>query len=164
MVLLKDGAYAEDAWVQVGDDETLTDKASVVSLTRWQNETSALRERNAPLGLRLEAGESPDAIADDVDRFEVIMLNFAAFKDGRGYSYARMLRQRYGYTRELRATGDVLRSQLQFMHRVGFDTYDVDERITPDVYAIEVGKIGNVYQPSVIDEETVLEKRAKGQG
>lgn len=162
MVLLKDGAYADDTWVQVSDDEALTDKASVVSLTRWQNETAALRTRNAPLGLRLEAGESPDAIADDIDRFEVIMLNFPAFKDGRAYSYARLLRQRYGYTRELRATGDVLRSQLQFMHRVGFDTFDVDERITPDVYANEVEKIGNVYQPSVIDEETVLEKRARG--
>ena len=162
MVLLKDGAYADDTWVQVGDDEALTDKASVVSLTRWKDEAPALRERNAPLGLRLEAGESPDAIADDIDRFEVIMLNFPAFKDGRAYSYARLLRQRYGYTRELRATGDVLRSQLQFMHRVGFDTFDVDKRITPEVYADEVGKIGNVYQPSVIDEDTVLEKRSRG--
>lgn len=161
MVLLRDGDYAEDIWVQADDNDPLTDKASVVSLTRWKSETEALRSRNAPLGLRLEAGESPDAIADDIDNFEVIMLNFAAFKDGRAYSYARLLRQRYGFTGELRATGDVLRSQLQFMHRLGFDTFDVDTRITPEVYANEIGKFSNVYQPSVVDQDTVIEKRKK---
>jgi uncharacterized protein (DUF934 family) len=161
MVLLKDGEYADDIWTQVDDNDPLTDKASVVSLTRWKSETETLRARNAPLGLRLEAGESPDAIADDIDNFEVIMLNFPAFKDGRAYSYARLLRQRYGFTGELRATGDVLRSQLQFMHRMGFDTFDVDTRITPEVYANEVARISNVYQPSVVAQDTVIEKRSK---
>ncbi len=122
-----------------------------------------MRARNAPLGLRLEPGQSPEAVADDLDHFEVIMLNFPAFKDGRAYSYARMLRQRYGYTRELRATGNVLRSQLQFMHRVGFNAYEVDDRITPEIFAEEVGRLHQVYQPSADDEKTVIEKRLEGQ-
>lgn len=159
MPLIKNGDFADDTWIDAGDDETLTDQASVVSLHRWQSETEALRARNAPLGLRLDAGESPDAIANDIGQFDLIKLNFPAFKDGRAYSYARMLRQRYGYSRELRATGNVLRSQLQFMHRVGFDAYDVDERITPEVYNEEISKLHEVYQPSADDRNTVIRKR-----
>lgn len=161
MALIKNGAFADDTWIDANDDDALTDQATVVSLHRWQSETDALKARNAPLGLRLDAGESPEAIADDVDQFDLIKLNFPAFKDGRAYSYARMLRQRYGYTRELRATGNVLRSQLQFMHRVGFDAFQVDDRITPEVYAEEVSKLHEVYQPSADDEHTVFDKRAK---
>lgn len=159
MALIKNGAFADDSWIDVSDDEALTDQASVVSLQRWQNETEALRARNAPLGLQLNAGESPEAIADDVDQFDLIKLNFPVFKDGRAYSYARMLRQRYGYSRELRATGNVLRSQLQFMHRVGFDAYEVDDRITPKVYAEEINKLHEVYQPSADSRSTVIGKR-----
>ncbi len=161
MPLIKNGALADDAWIDAGDDETLTDQASVVSLQRWQRDTEALRARNAPLGLRLDAGESPEAIADDIDQFDLIKLNFPAFKDGRAYSYARMLRQRYGYARELRATGNVLRSQLQFMHRVGFDAFEVDDRITPEIYAEEISRLHEVYQPSADDEHTVFDKRLK---
>lgn len=161
MALIKDGAFADDTWIDANDNEALTDQATVVSLHRWQSETDTLKARNAPLGLRLDAGESPEVIADDIDQFDLIKLNFPAFKDGRAYSYARMLRQRYGYTRELRATGNVLRSQLQFMHRVGFDAFEVDERITPEVYAEEVGRLHAVYQPSADDEDTVINKRAK---
>lgn len=161
MALIKDGAFAQDTWIDAGDEDALTDQASVVSLHRWQSETDALKARNAPLGLRLDAGENPEAIANDIDQFDLIKLNFPAFKDGRAYSYARMLRQRYGYTRELRATGNVLRSQLQFMHRVGFDAFEVDERITPEVYAEEVSRLHEVYQPSADDEDTVIEKRVK---
>ena len=164
MALIKNGTFVEDTWIDAGDEDALTDQACVVSLGRWQSETVALRARNAPLGVRLEAGESPEAIADDIDQFDLIKLNFPAFKDGRAYSYARMLRQRYGYTRELRATGNVLRSQLQFMHRVGFDAFEVDERITPKVYAEEIGRLHEVYQPSADDEDTVIEKRVNHKG
>lgn len=161
MALIKNGAFADDTWIDANDNEALTDQATVVSLHRWQSETDVLKARNAPLGLRLDAGESPEAIADDIDQFDLIKLNFPAFKDGRAYSYARMLRQRYGYTRELRATGNVLRSQLQFMHRVGFDAFEVDDRITPEVYAKEVSRLHEVYQPSADDEHTVFDKRVK---
>ena len=161
MPLIKNGALADDAWIDAGDDETLTDQASVVSLQRWQRDTEALRARNAPLGLRLDAGENPESIANDIDQFDLIKLNFPAFKDGRAYSYARMLRQRYGYARELRATGNVLRSQLQFMHRVGFDAFEVDDRITPEIYAEEISRLHEVYQPSADDEHTVFDKRLK---
>lgn len=161
MALIKNGAFADDTWIDANDNEALTDQATVVSLHRWQSETDVLKSRNAPLGLRLDAGESPEAIADDIDQFDLIKLNFPAFKDGRAYSYARMLRQRYGYTRELRATGNVLRSQLQFMHRVGFNAYEVDERITPEIYHSEIERLHQVYQPSADEEKTVIEKRGK---
>jgi len=162
MALIKNGAYIDDTWTKVSDEEALADNTNaIVSLTRWQKESELLSKRNAPLGLRLEAGESPEAITADLAAFDLIELSFPAFKDGRAYSYARMLRQDYGYEGELRATGDVLRSQVSFMHRVGFDAFEVDTRITPEVLAAELARYSHKYQPSSDDAATVIELRDK---
>ena len=160
MALIKNGAFAEDSWTHIADDETLDQNThAIVSLSRWNEERESLKARNAPLGLRLEAGESPEAVAEDLSSFHLIELNFPAFKDGRAYSYARMLRQEFGFEGELRASGDVLRSQLQFMHRVGFDAFEVDERITPDVLKTELSRFTHRYQPSSDGVPTVLDQR-----
>jgi uncharacterized protein (DUF934 family) len=66
-----------------------------------------------------------EEIADDLEHFQVIALNFPAFTDGRHYSSARLLRDRYGYKGEMRAIGDVLRDQLFYMRRCGFDAFAV---------------------------------------
>lgn len=162
MPLIKNGGYIEDTWTRITDDEAISDNTkAIVSLARWQAERDQLSKRNAPLGLRLEAGESPEAISDDLAAFSLIELSFPAFKDGRAYSYARMLRQEFGYEGELRATGEVLRSQVSFMHRVGFDAFDVDERITPEVLATEFARYSFRYQPSADDATTVIERRSK---
>ena len=161
MALIKDGQFSEDVWVRVADEESLSEETrAVVSLSRWKEEKANLLQRNAPLGIRLEPGENPESISEDVNAFSLIEVSFPAFKDGRGYSYARMLRQDYGYEGELRATGNVLRSQLSFMHRVGFNAFEVDERITPDVVAKELSRYSHRYQPSVNGGRTVLEERA----
>jgi uncharacterized protein (DUF934 family) len=162
MALIKDGSIVDDPWTPVADDAPIPESgAAIVSLNRWLGDIDALKARSAPLGLRLEAGESPEEIADEARHFDVIILNFPAFKDGRAYSYARMLRQTFGYKNELRATGEVLRSQLLFMHRVGFDAFEVDDRITPAVLAHELSRLTEKYQPSADNGETIIDKRQK---
>ena len=97
---------------------------SIVPLDLWLARRDELTDVSA-LGVWLDSDQHPEAIADDIGRFDVIAINFPAFKDGRGYSYARLLRDRYGYTGELRAVGDVLRDQLFYLRRCGFNAFAV---------------------------------------
>ena len=128
MPLIKQGDVTENHYTAVADDAPLPEAAPVlVSLARFQNEREALIARNAPLGLILKSSESPVVLGDDVHRFSLIAIEFPTFKDGRGFSYARRLRDQMGFDGELRAFGHLLPDQAQFLTRVGFDTVDVKE-------------------------------------
>ena len=109
MVLLKDGQTSNDTWQHLIDDNTLPSGPIIVSVTRWQRDRASLAARNMPLGLQLDAGVEPADVADDLHRFSLICLQFDSFTDGRPYSQARLLRERYGYRGELRARGNILR-------------------------------------------------------
>ena len=126
MPLIRENGTTEDPWRLVADDAELpADGAVIISLTRWLNERDVLRARKAPVGVRLKSDQRPELIAEDIERFDLIALEFPKFTDGRAYSSARLLRQRYGYEGELRAVGQVLRDQLQFMRRCGFDAFEI---------------------------------------
>ncbi len=125
MALIKDREVVEDGWTHI-DDETPVpaEGGAIVSIARWRVEREALAGRNAPIGVRLEPGDGPEAVLDDLDRLDLVAVPFDQFKDGRGYSTARLLRERHGFTGELRAVGDVLRDQIAFMERCGFDSFE----------------------------------------
>lgn len=93
----------------------------------WLDHAHALKARDGGLGIWLESHEEIEAVADDLAHFKVVALNFPVFSDGRHYSTARLLRDRYGYKGEVRAIGDVLRDQLFFMKRCGFDAFALRE-------------------------------------
>jgi uncharacterized protein (DUF934 family) len=107
-----------------------------------------LAGRNAPLGIRLRADQPPAEIVVDLDRFQVIALEFPSFVDGRAYSYARLLRERHGYRGELRAVGNVLRDQALFMRRCGFDSFEVAEGTGIAGWREALGEISVFYQPT----------------
>ena len=90
---------ADDAFVTVADDGALPESGgAIVSLARFQKERDALLTRNTPVGVRLQAGENPETLGADVHHFALIALEFPKFRDGRAFSWARMLRTRLGYT------------------------------------------------------------------
>ena len=134
--IIINGAVTDDAWkiVTLGADDT-PDKVSLpvgpllVPVAVWQARRRELVERQYEhgwdLGVWLSAEEGPELIAEDLDNFSVVGIEFSKFSDGRGYSTARLLRTRYGYNGELRALGDVLRDQLFYLSRVGFDAFAV---------------------------------------
>ena len=127
MALICDGKLVNDAYTSVIErDEFPAVGAILVSLEQWQSGRDALLRRQDPVGIRLQSSEHPEVIADDLDHFDLIELEFPAFRDGRAYSYARLLRDRYGFKRELRAVGDVLLEQLHYMSRVGFNAFELD--------------------------------------
>lgn len=162
MPLIKNGRQIDDRWRFLADDEPLPpDGPVVVSLERWQREQNLLLSRKGPLGIRLKAGQHPKTIAADVCRFELIALEFPKYTDGRAYSYARHLRERGGYKGELRAVGQVLRDQLLFMHRCGFDAYEIDRPDALEVWRKALGEISVFYQPTADGRPTVWTLRQR---
>lgn len=122
MQIIRDQKVVDDTWRFVAEGD-VGDGDVIVSLAIWQENRETLLARNGGIGVMLEPGDEPDDIKDDLDRLQVVALNFPTFTDGRHYSNARLLRERHGFTGELRAVGDVLRDQISYMHRCGFDTF-----------------------------------------
>ena len=150
MPIIEDEKLVEDGWVSVADDAELpTNDPAIVSLDKWLEDRESLGKRNAPLGIRLKAGQSPDLIADDLGRFDVIALEFPVFTDGRAYSYARMLRERYAYGGQVRAVGNVLRDQYFFMRRCGFDAFEVADGTRLEDWLESDQEINVLYQQAI---------------
>lgn len=156
MALIKQDAVVADEWVQVDDDTALPDaEAIVISLARWQRERASLEQRNGRLGLRLKSDETAADVAADLHRFALIAVEFPTFKDGRGYSTARLLRERHGYGGELRAVGNVLPDQALFLERCGFDSYEVGDEVKLPVWSRARQSISGRYQPAVDGGRTI---------
>ncbi|MGE5769891.1 MAG: DUF934 domain-containing protein, partial [Betaproteobacteria bacterium] len=128
--LIKNRAVAVDTWktLEIADGATPADIAlpagdTLFPLAVWQARRNEIISRHKRIGLLLQPDDRVEEVAGDLDYFVVIAINFPKFVDGRGYSTASLLRQRYRYAGELRAVGDVLHDQLFFMKRVGFDAW-----------------------------------------
>ncbi|WP_026987871.1 DUF934 domain-containing protein [Fodinicurvata fenggangensis] len=148
MPLIKNGQQVADPWLALGDEETLPEDVPViVSLERWQQEKDVLQTRGMELGLRLRSDQSPQQVAEDLQFFSLIALEFPKFTDGRAYSYARLLRERHGFSGELRAVGNVLRDQLLFMQRCGFDAFELPENAPVEAWLRALEDFSVWYQP-----------------
>lgn len=149
MPIIKDGRFVEDTWRHLADDEaTGFDLCISVSHARWRAERETLLACGAALGVRLPNDVPPDALAADLARLSLIVLSFPKFTDGRAYSQARLLRGRLGYKGELRASGEVLRDQLLFMQRCGFDAFAVPERALDEDWLAAFREFDVFYQPA----------------
>ena len=131
----------------------------IVPLALWLERRDAFLAYPGRLGVWLDANEGPEAIADDLRRFAVIAVNFPKFGDGRGYSIARLLRERYGYKGELRAIGDVLHDFLYFMEQCGFDAFALrdDQDASAALAAFDTFSEG--YQTSVLRPVPLFRRR-----
>jgi len=102
----------------------------LVPLKLWQLSSSALLGRpSGRVGVWLAPQEDPALIADSLDALALVAVHFPQFTDGRGYSTARLLRERYGWKGELRAIGDIQRDQLFYLSRVGFDAFELNDGV-----------------------------------
>ena len=159
MPLIKNSMFVDNGFAKVSDEEGLPDGALIVSLMRWQGERETLMQRNAPLGLRLQSDQSPELLGADVHHFAVIELEFPKFRDGRGYSYARILRERLSYKGEVRAVGDVLRDQWLFMRRCGVDAFEVRPGTRIEDFRTAMAEQTVFYQRSTDQHASVFELR-----
>ena len=150
--IIKGNEVVQDTWQLLSKDATLEQVSNtgdiIVPLALWLEHAHALKARDGRLGVWLDSDEEAERIADDLAHFQVIALNFPVFSDGRNYSNARLLRDRYQYQGELRSIGDVLRDQLFFMHRCGFDAYALREDHDPHAALASLNDFSEVYQAS----------------
>lgn len=131
--IIKNKAVVADDWTVLRLNEedapesvVVPEGKVIVPLKVWQTQRATLETR-AELGVWIGSSERPEELKDDLGRFKVVAVDFPKFADGRGYSIAYNLRARLSYIGELRAIGDVLRDQLFYMQRVGFDAFSVRE-------------------------------------
>jgi len=125
MRIIKDKTIVEDGWAHYAGDGELPEGDIIVPLDVWLDRRGELAGRR--VGVRLEPDNHPKEIRGDLDELALIAINFPTFNDGRGYSSAKLLRDRYGFDKEIRAVGDVMRDQLFYMQRCGFNAYELKE-------------------------------------
>ncbi|ROL74109.1 DUF934 domain-containing protein [Pseudomonas vranovensis] len=125
--IIKNNQIVDETWHLLPKDFNIDEVTNcddyIVPLQLWREHGHMLKARDGGLGVWLDADEEAEEIGEVANHFQVIALNFPAFTDGRNYSNARLLRDRYKFTGELRAIGDVLRDQLFYMKRCGFDAF-----------------------------------------
>jgi len=129
-IISHDGSIRQDQWFVVprpenGEPLTIPEQErTLIPVDLWIENREQLAGKK-DIGVWFDSHDEPEILADHVNELPLIAVNFPKFSDGRGYSIARLLRERFGYKNELRAIGDVLLDQLQFMKRCGFDTYEL---------------------------------------
>ena len=153
LIELKDGVYrgVEDPFTHVADDEELPPGDVILSLTRFQAEGDRLLSDGRRVGVRLEANEEVEALAYDLPRLAMVglvALNFLKYRDGRPYTNARLLRERFKFSGQVRAVGDVLREQAGFMVRVGFDAFEPADDASVNEWQAAARRYRHVYQRS----------------
>jgi uncharacterized protein (DUF934 family) len=121
----------------------------IVPLAMWRGQRAALLARPGRLGVWLDSNEEPAAIAEDLPLFGVVAVRFPKVTDGRGYSIACLLRDRYGWRGELRAFGDIWRDQLFFLASCGFNAFALREGEEPREALAAFGDFSETYQGSV---------------
>ena len=126
MALIKNNAIINDPFADATGQEKIPARGPVlVNFEQWQAHRELLLRRDAPVGIKLRSDQTPELIAADLPSLAMVALEFPVFRDGRAYSYARLLREQYGFSGEIRAVGDVLLEQLHFMERTGFDAFEL---------------------------------------
>ncbi|MDH2383317.1 DUF934 domain-containing protein [Bradyrhizobium sp. CER78] len=160
MPLVKQGRLTTDLFVHVADGVELPgDGAVLVTAERFLADPEALLRRAGKVGVIWPNNRNLDELVPYLDRLASVALVFPTFRDGRAYSQARLLRERYGYDGELRATGQILRDQFVFMTRAGFDAFEVKKDADADAFAQTMKRYSVFYQPTGDGRVTALNRR-----
>ncbi|HEX3950716.1 MAG TPA: DUF934 domain-containing protein [Steroidobacteraceae bacterium] len=145
--LLRDGRIVVDEWRYVTEAADDASAPLIVSLDQWRLEPDTWLARGSLLGLVLSPAHDVEQLAPDLKRFALIAAQFSGPSEGRGYSQARQLRDRWNFKGELRAVGYVRRDQLFFMARCGFNSFELAENDIDDAYSA-FSTFTAAYQPS----------------
>jgi uncharacterized protein (DUF934 family) len=146
MPLLKHNQFTTDDWSHLADDAAVAGNPRfTVTFDRLRKDWNELVGLDGLVGIRLANTDRAEELRPYLNRISLIILAFPAFGDGRSYSLAAQLRD-IGYRGELRATGNVLPDQLQFMIQVGIDSFDVSERFSLDTWQKASKQMSLAYQ------------------
>ncbi|MCF7982295.1 MAG: DUF934 domain-containing protein [Pseudomonadales bacterium] len=161
--IIKDGIIQPDHWHLVTIPETgnydIPPGDIIVPLKLWQEQADTLSQHPGKVGIWINSHEEPEWIADKLRQLPLIAINFPIFTDGRGYSYARLLRERYHFQGEIRAIGDVTQDQLFYMRRCGFDSFALKEGKDMETALNGLATISQSYQAAVDQPQPLFRRR-----
>lgn len=149
--IIKHGVVCEDDWLPV-NAEAPPEAGRICTLEQWKS-----LEDKCESAVQLEPGDEPEALLPFLGEVALVTVNFPVFTDGRGFSYARALREN-GYTGELRAVGHFIRDQLTYLRRVGFDAFQMSDEAELDAALSSLEDFSEYYQSS-IDQPLPLFRR-----
>jgi uncharacterized protein (DUF934 family) len=162
MPLVRAGRCVEDRFVRILDDAPLPDNVPVlVPAARLLADIADIARRTVPVGVIWPNDRRIAELAPHLEHLALVALEFPKFRDGRAYSQARQLRERYGFRGELRATGQVLRDQFVFLLRAGFDALEVTKEADVDHFLEAARRYSVFYQPSADGRPSVLALRLR---
>ena len=160
MPLIKNGRLTEERYVRVLDDAPIPDGVPViVPAARFLADADEMLRRDAPTGVEWRNNRAVAELEPYLGRLAVVVLTFPNFKDGRGYTQARLLRERYGFVGELRAAGQILRDQFLFLVRAGFDALEVVKQSDAEAFAATLARYTVFYQDAGDDRVSATRRR-----
>ncbi len=162
MRVIKNKSIIDDSWSLIRDIENtapIPNGDVILPLAFWQVNRDELLKSKKEHAVWIDGSTETESLLTDIESFAIIALDFPVFKDGRSYSHARLLRERYKYEGELRAIGDVLQDQLFFMERCGIDCFQI--RDDKDIEKALEGFKGfsTSYQAAADDEIPIFKRR-----
>lgn len=131
----------------------------LLPLDEWRERAAVWGARPGRIGILLSPSDDPAAIAADLGRFALVAVRFPSFTDGRGYSTARLLRERHGWRGELRAVGDVLRDQMFLLARCGFDSFALRDDQDPQAALAAFDDFSVRYQSGADEPRPLFRRR-----
>jgi uncharacterized protein (DUF934 family) len=159
MPLIRNAEQVEDRYQRIADDAPVPEGAVLVSAQRLLAAPEKIVGRAGATGVIWPNDRDVADLAPVLGRLALVALAFPTFKDGRAYSQARSLRERFGFRGEIRATGDVLRDQFLFLHRAGFDAFEVRKPEDAPAFCEALQNYNVFYQPAADGEGGALRRR-----
>lgn len=160
LLINKASVVTDDRWslIQGGVADAPRSGDLLVPLAVWLDARAILVTRAGRNGVLVQPGEDISPLAADVERLALVAVHFPALTDGRGFSAARLLRERHRYQGELRATGPLTRDALFYLARCGFDSFELRAGEDPLEALAELSAFDEVYQGAA-DRSALFERR-----
>lgn len=156
---LKDGVVTDNSWQLVAaDSETLPSGDILVPVAFWQENQQLLENHSGSVGVWIDSHQEIEEFAATIAKLPVVAINFPKFVDGRGFSLARLLRERYGYIGEIRAIGHFIRDQLFLMQRCGFNAFQLDSDIDLAAASESLTDFSDSYQVAADEPEPLFRR------
>ena len=156
--IIKGGKLIDDNWTTVDEVGLFPEGKILISLSSWNEQQVQFSKRLGEVGIWMNSDEQPEDI-ENVARIPVIAVLFENFMDGRGFSIARLLRERFDFQGEIRAVGSPIRDQLTYMVKCGFNAFDLADHYDPEEALTSLSDFSESYQTSVDQKEPLFRRR-----
>ena len=156
--IIKNGQLVNDDWNRVDEVGLFPEGKILISMSSWNEQQVQFFKRYGEIGIWMESNENPEEI-ENLERIPVIGILFENFMDGRGFSIARLLRERLDYQGEVRAIGSPIRDQLSYMVKCGFDAFDLADHYDLEEALASLNDFSESYQTSVQQKTPLFRRR-----